>query len=54
MSGSAEFAQRLLEEARVAAVPGIAFGMDEHVRFSFATGMERIEEGLDRIERFLE
>ena len=53
VSGSAEFAQRLIEEARVAAVPGIAFGMDEHMRFSFATSMDRIEEGLDRIERFL-
>ena len=53
VGGSLEFAERLIEEARVAVVPGIAFGMDEHVRLSFATGIERIHEGLERIERFL-
>lgn len=53
MSGSAEFADRLLEEARVAVVPGVAFGMDKHLRLSFATSMEQIDEGLSRIERFL-
>jgi aspartate aminotransferase len=53
MSGSAEFADRLLEEARVAVVPGVAFGMDKHVRLSFATSMELINEGLSRIEKFL-
>jgi len=51
--GSIEFAARLLEEARVAAVPGEAFGMDEHVRLSFATGMQQIDKGLDRVETFL-
>lgn len=51
--GSIEFAARLLEEARVAVVPGEAFGMDEHVRLSFATGMQQIDKGLDRIEAFL-
>ena len=52
--GSAEFADRLLEEAKVAVVPGVAFGMDEHVRLSFASSMEQIDEGLDRIDRFLQ
>jgi len=51
--GSIEFAARLLEEAKVAVVPGEAFGMDEHVRLSFATGMQQIDKGLDRIEAFL-
>ena len=51
--GSMQFAARLLEEARVAVVPGEAFGMDEHVRLSFATGMQQINKGLDRIETFL-
>ncbi len=51
--GSIEFAARLLEEARVAVVPGEAFGMDEHVRLSFATGMQQIDKGLDRIEKLL-
>ncbi len=54
VSGSGEFAGRLLEQARVAVVPGIAFGMDEHIRLSFATSMEQIEEGLNRIEAFLQ
>lgn len=44
----------LLEEARVAVVPGDAFGADEHVRLSFASSMERLDEGLSRIERALE
>lgn len=54
VSGSAEFADRLIEEAKVAVVPGIAFGMDDHVRLSFAAGMEQIEEGLRRIETVLD
>ncbi len=53
VSGSVEFASKLLEEAHVAAVPGIAFGNDAHIRLSFATSMEQIDEGLTRIERFL-
>ena len=53
VSGSSEFAARLLEEARVAVVPGIAFGMDDHVRLSFATSTEQINLGLDRIEAWL-
>ena len=51
---SVTFSARLLEEARVACVPGIAFGSDRHVRLSFATSMENIKTGLDRIENWLE
>jgi aspartate/methionine/tyrosine aminotransferase len=43
----------LLKEAQVAVVPGQAFGSDEHVRFSFALSMDRIEEGMKRVERAL-
>ncbi|MGD2135062.1 MAG: pyridoxal phosphate-dependent aminotransferase [Gemmatimonadales bacterium] len=53
VAGSVQFAERLLEEAHVAVVPGVAFGNDAHVRMSFAASMERIDEGLDRLERFL-
>ncbi len=53
VSGSVEFCRRLLDEARVAAVPGEAFGMDSCVRFSFATPLDRIEEGLRRFEAWL-
>jgi aspartate/methionine/tyrosine aminotransferase len=40
---------RLLEEAHVAAVPGDAFGDDRCVRFSFATAIERVREGMRRL-----
>ena len=49
VSGSAAFCDRLLAEAHVAAVPGDAFGEDRCVRFSFATGTDRIREGVKRI-----
>ena len=39
----------LLKEAKVAIVPGDAFGADEHIRISYATSMENLEKGLDRI-----
>jgi aminotransferase len=48
------FAERLLQEERVAVVPGSAFGADgNHVRCSYATAYERIEEALERIRRFM-
>jgi len=39
----------LLKEAAVAVVPGSAFGSDENIRLSYATSMEKIEQGTDRI-----
>jgi len=39
----------LLKEAKVAIVPGDAFGMDDCIRMSYATSMENLEKGLDRI-----
>lgn len=50
---SGEFCKKVLEEAHVALVPGDAFGMDTHVRLSFATDMATIDKGLDRIEKLL-
>lgn len=50
---SMDLADYLLEEARVAVVPGREFGADEFERLSFATSMENIEEGLNRIEEAL-
>jgi aspartate aminotransferase len=49
---SSDFCARLLEQEKVAAVPGIAFGADDYLRISYATSMANIEKGLDRIERF--
>ena len=50
-----QFAERLLEEERVAVVPGAAFGAAGagFVRCSYATAYEQIEEALNRMERFL-
>jgi aspartate aminotransferase len=53
VKGSVEFCTRVLEEAHVAMVPGVAFGCDENVRLSFATSMEQIDKGLDRLEKVL-
>lgn len=53
LPSSAAFAERLLEEVRVACVPGEAFGVGGYLRLSFAASRQALEEGLDRIERFL-
>jgi aspartate aminotransferase len=50
---SATFAERLLEEARVALVAGAAFGSDRHVRISFACSRRELDRGLERMETFL-
>jgi aspartate aminotransferase len=49
---SSDFCARLLEQEKVAAVPGVAFGADDYLRISYATSLANIEKGLDRIERF--
>lgn len=51
-----EFAERLLHEEHVAVVPGTAFGMggEGHIRCSYATSLEKIEEALRRIGRFVQ
>lgn len=53
INSSLDFASLLLEEAKVAVVPGIAFGTDDFIRLSYATSMENIVEGLNRIENFI-
>jgi aspartate aminotransferase len=49
---STEFCAKLLDQEKVAAVPGIAFGADQYLRISYATSMANIEKGLDRLEKF--
>jgi aspartate aminotransferase len=49
---STEFCAKLLEQEKVAAVPGIAFGADDYIRISYATSMANIEKGLERMENF--
>jgi aspartate aminotransferase len=51
--GSAKVATRLLDEAKVAVIPGEPFGADDYIRLSFATSPEKISKGLDRIEKWL-
>jgi aspartate aminotransferase len=53
VGGSLQFAQACLDQIHVALVPGAAFGEDRCVRLSFATSMEQIETGLDRLETML-
>jgi len=53
VTDSLSFARACLEGANVALVPGEPFGEDKCVRLSFATGMEQIDKGLDRIEKLL-
>jgi aspartate aminotransferase len=50
---SQEFCEKLLEKARVAAVPGAAFGSDDHIRISYATSLANIEKGLERMADFV-
>jgi aspartate aminotransferase len=49
VANSAEMAAYLLDESNVALVPGGDFGHDDHIRISYATSMEQIVKGVDRI-----
>jgi len=51
---SMKFCSSLLEKTGVALVPGLAFGMEGYVRLSFATSMEAIVNGINRIKEFVE
>ncbi len=53
ITSAAELAAYLLTEARVAVVPGEPFGSSSHLRLSYATGIEVIARGLDRMEAAL-
>ncbi len=53
IKGSMDFAKALLEQAKVALVPGLPFGCDKNVRLSFACSLEQITKGLDRLEEWL-
>ena len=49
---SVNFCEKLLSKAKVAAVPGVAFGSEHTIRFSYATGLDVINAGMDRFEEF--
>ena len=51
INNSVDFADYLLDDAKVAVVPGIGFGNDNYIRLSYATSLDNIKEGLNRIEK---
>jgi aspartate aminotransferase len=51
--GSIEFCQKLLASHQVAVIPGLPFGADDHVRISYATGMDTIHTGMSRLGKFV-
>lgn len=53
IGGSMDFCSQLLKHAKLALVPGLAFGDDDHIRLSYAAGMSDIEKAMDRLEWFL-
>lgn len=53
INDSMDFAKVLLEEEKVAVIPGAGFGLDNYIRLSYATSMDIIENGIDRISTFL-
>ena len=53
VTDSTSFVRAALESAGVAMVPGSAFGEDRCVRLSFATSMEQIDKGIDRLEKMI-
>lgn len=54
INSSMDLSNLLLDEAKVAVIPGVAFGDDKYVRLSYATSMENIEKGLMRIKELIE
>lgn len=53
IKSSLDFAKEILEGEKVAVIPGSGFGLDNYIRLSYATSMEVIEKGLNRIEEFI-
>ncbi|MDX2244447.1 MAG: pyridoxal phosphate-dependent aminotransferase [Leptolyngbyaceae cyanobacterium bins.302] len=50
---SLKFCEALLEEQQVVAIPGIAFGSDRYIRLSYATDLDTINKGMDRLDKFV-
>ncbi len=53
MDDDVALAEKLIEEANVALVPGSAFGVPGHMRLSFATSLDILKEAIDRIRQVL-
>jgi aspartate aminotransferase len=54
VNSSLDFAKLLLDEGKVAVIPGVGFGDDNYIRLSYATSMENIKKGLSRIKDIVE
>jgi aspartate aminotransferase len=54
ISNSVDLAEYFLDEAGVAVIPGSSFGSDDHIRLSYATSMENIRKGIERIKAAIE
>ncbi|MEK6863511.1 MAG: pyridoxal phosphate-dependent aminotransferase [Nanoarchaeota archaeon] len=52
-ANSEEFCKKLLHEEKLALVPGIAFGMEGYVRISYASDINTIKKGMEKIKRFV-
>ncbi|MDJ0552931.1 MAG: pyridoxal phosphate-dependent aminotransferase [Microcoleaceae cyanobacterium MO_207.B10] len=52
-NSSLEFCNALLEEQKVAVIPGVVFGADDHIRISYATDLATIEKGMARLDKFV-
>lgn len=50
---SLEFSKMLLEDKNVVVIPGVAFGLNDYIRLSYATSEENIEQGVKRIKEFV-
>jgi aspartate aminotransferase len=48
-----DLTELLLNEARVAVIPGGPFGADNYIRLSYATSMDHIQKGLDRMQEII-
>lgn len=53
VDSSADYSRFLIKRARVATVPGSAFGLEGHIRLSYATSLENLKEALERIREAL-
>src|SRR4029077_18727661 len=53
IKNSLDFSAKLLDKVHVAVTPGEAFGTNDHVRMSYATSMEQLDKGLNRIAEFM-
>jgi len=54
ITDSLGFSKALLEQGEVAVIPGSAFGLDSYIRLSYATSMENIIKGLEKLKAFVD